>query len=310
MSITLTGFGGTSPAAVLSLLSFLVSSGSYTSIIAERSQNIEYELLKAPYRTFFNTNAHSSNDKKVVVYNLPNSLAEYLVALNEVHAIRSACYSNETVITYDPTSKSFLVDPSTLNEDFRKSSACATLAAIAKLDALAAENVTKNGDTVLLIGSGGREHALAVALSNSPLVKNVICAPGNGGTVGGKISNAKCEDTKNATIVRLVRELNVDMVVVGPEQPLVDGLVDCLKVECAGVRVFGPSRDAAELEASKVCCVDLYWQEVIIRFHRIDPLTLYLSQAFYLLVFNFINTPCLFYVTLEFYALLAIECKH
>ena len=79
----------------------------------------------------------------------------------------------------------------------------------------------------------------------------------------GKIINAtttvdgKPVNSKNETIVQLVKEYNVDMVVVGPEQPLVDGLVDCLKMECGeGLRVFGPSKDAAELEASKVCvCV-------------------------------------------------------
>ena len=96
-----------------------------------------------------------------------------------------------------------------------------------------------------------------MALANSPLVGKVICAPGNGGTsssagvCGYKIVNVP-SDSKNETIVKLVKEYRVDMVVVGPEQPLVDGLVDVLKVECGGVRCFGPSKDAAELEASKV----------------------------------------------------------
>jgi hypothetical protein len=256
MSITVTGFGGTAPTAVLEVLASLVHSGKYPSISAVRSQSIEYELLKAPYRTFFNSSA--CGDKNVVIYNLPASLAEYLAALDEVHSIRSACLSKTTVVTYDSTAKSFLVDPSSLTDEFSSASAQATLAAIAKLDALAAANVSKSGDTILLIGSGGREHALAVALANSPLVGRVVCAPGNGGTVndvslnGHKITNAGCKDTKNETIVELVKEYKADMVVVGPEQPLVDGLVDCLKVECGGVRVFGPSKDAAELEASKV----------------------------------------------------------
>lgn len=264
MSITVTGFGGTAPAAVLSTLASLTSSGEYTSITPSRSQSIEYELLKAPYRTFFNASASVGNGK-VVIYNLPSSLAEYLAALDEVHSIRSACLSNNTtVITYDASTQSFLIDPSSsssLDGEFRSKSAQATLAAISKLDSAAAANVSKTGDTILLIGSGGREHALAVALANSPLVGRVICAPGNGGTVsdvspnGGKITNAGCSDVKNETIVKLVKEYTVDMVVVGPEQPLVDGLVDCLAVECGGVRCFGPSRDAAELEASKVCDV-------------------------------------------------------
>jgi phosphoribosylamine-glycine ligase len=128
------------------------------------------------------------------------------------------------------------------------------LEAIGQFDSLAASRISQKGDTILLVGSGGREHALAVALADSPLVSRVICAPGNGGTDGGsgKIVNAACGDSKNETIVGLVKEYKVDMVVVGPEQPLVDGLVDCLAVECEGVRVFGPSKDAAELEASKV----------------------------------------------------------
>ena len=257
MSVTVTGFGGTAPDPVLKLLAQLVATGEYTSIKAIRSQSIEYELLKAPYRTFFGVNG-GGTDNKVTVYNLPSSLAEYLAALDEVHAIRSACLKNEVVITYDSTTGAFLVDPSSsLTNEFSVSSAQATLSAIAKLDNEAAANVIKSGDTVLLVGSGGREHALAVALANSPLVGKVICAPGNGGTsssagaCGHKITNVP-SDSKNETIVKLVKEHQVDMVVVGPEQPLVDGLVDVLKVECGGVRCFGPSKDAAELEASKV----------------------------------------------------------
>ena len=90
--------------------------------------------------------------------------------------------------------------------------------------------------------------------------------PGNGGMIceGGKIVNATIgmvNDTSdsepltksdNETIVQLVKSTNANMVVVGPEQPLVDGVVDVLAKECSEVRVFGPSMAAAELEASKV----------------------------------------------------------
>ena len=262
MSITVTGFGGTAPAPVLNLLTSLIAGGDYTSITAHRSQNIEYELLKAPHRTFFNPSTTvDADEKKMIVYNLPTSLAEYMASLDEVHSIRSACLKKELVVTYDHSIRGFVVDP-TDDSCLATKSSLATLQAIAKLDAMATAHVSKEGDVVLLIGSGGREHALAVALANSPLVHQVICAPGNGGTSssngsGKKIINATIDgvpvNTKNETIVQLVKEYKVDMVVVGPEQPLVDGLVDCLKVECGGVRVFGPSKDAAELEASKVC---------------------------------------------------------
>ena len=84
--------------------------------------------------------------------------------------------------------------------------------------------MTSQSDTVVLIGSGGREHALAVALAQSPLVKEVIVCPGNGGTQaeGGKISNAVDSNGNliskqdNDTVLELVKRVNAKMVVVGP----------------------------------------------------------------------------------------------
>ena len=106
-----------------------------------------------------------------------------------------------------------------------------------------------------MVGSGGREHAIAVALAKSPLVDAVICCPGNGGTQqeGGKITN-KGANQDNETVIRLVKETSASMVVVGPEGPLVDGLVDELALQCPAVRAFGPTKVAAQLEASKVRC--------------------------------------------------------
>jgi hypothetical protein len=112
----------------------------------------------------------------------------------------------------------------------------------------------------VLVGSGGREHALAAALAASPLVGEVHCLPGNGGTMaemmGGKVRNAggiiASTMVDNAAVIEYVRGVDADMVVIGPEQPLVDGLVDELRAECPDVMAFGPTSAGARLEASKV----------------------------------------------------------
>ena len=107
---------------------------------------------------------------------------------------------------------------------------------------------------VLLIGSGGREHALAWALSASPLLSQLYVAPGNAGTC----DIAECVDldpSDHSAIVSFCRGRNIDLVVIGPEAPLVAGLVDDL--ERAGIRAFGPSKAAAQLEGSKGFTKDL-----------------------------------------------------
>ena len=101
---------------------------------------------------------------------------------------------------------------------------------------------------VLLIGAGGREHALAWALTASPLLTKLYCAPGN----GGMAEIAECvplDVTRHADIVAFCREKGIDFVVIGPEAPLVAGLADDLAA--AGIKHFGPSRAAAQLEGSK-----------------------------------------------------------
>lgn len=103
---------------------------------------------------------------------------------------------------------------------------------------------------VLVIGSGGREHALAWKLSHSPKQPQVFVAPGNPGTANEPgISNVdiKVEDIEG--LVAYARDNAIDLTVVGPEVPLVMGVVDAFKA--AGLKCFGPSQDAAELEASK-----------------------------------------------------------
>ncbi|MBK8174375.1 MAG: phosphoribosylamine--glycine ligase [Rhodospirillales bacterium] len=107
---------------------------------------------------------------------------------------------------------------------------------------------------VLVIGSGGREHALCWALRASPLCQSLLCAPGNAGIA----EIAQCLDVASddvAGLVQLARDENVDFVVVGPEAPLVAGLVDQLEAE--GILAFGPRAAAAAIEGSKGFMKDL-----------------------------------------------------
>src|SRR5262249_47614899 len=101
---------------------------------------------------------------------------------------------------------------------------------------------------ILLLGSGGREHALAWKITASPLVEHLFCAPGNAGIA----QEAECvalDITDHRAVIAFCREKHVDLVVVGPEAPLVAGIVDDL--EAAGLKASGPSRRAAQLEGSK-----------------------------------------------------------
>jgi phosphoribosylamine--glycine ligase len=107
---------------------------------------------------------------------------------------------------------------------------------------------------ILLIGSGGREHALAWKIAASPLVERVYCAPGNAG-IAREAECVALDVADHAAIVGFCRTKAIDFVVVGPEAPLVAGIVDDL--EAAGIRTFGPSRAAAQLEASKGFTKDL-----------------------------------------------------
>ena len=102
---------------------------------------------------------------------------------------------------------------------------------------------------VLIIGSGGREHVLTWKLKKSPLVKEIYCAPGNGGIAGV----AQCVDIEATDIeglAKFAKEKKVDLTVVGPEAPLVAGIVDFF--EQKNLKIFGPSQKAARLEGSKV----------------------------------------------------------
>jgi len=108
---------------------------------------------------------------------------------------------------------------------------------------------------VLLIGSGGREHALAWKISQSPLLKKFYAIPGNPGIsdFAECIENISVEN--NAEIVNFAQEKNIDLVVVGPEVPLVNGLVD--ELEKVGIKSFGCNKKAAQIEGSKIFAKNL-----------------------------------------------------
>jgi len=107
---------------------------------------------------------------------------------------------------------------------------------------------------VLVVGNGGREHALVWKISQSPRADRVFVAPGNAGTdIEGE--NVPIQANDSPALVRFARDNDVGLTVIGPEAPLAEGIVDAFEAE--GLRVFGPNRAAAELEASKVFCKDL-----------------------------------------------------
>lgn len=101
---------------------------------------------------------------------------------------------------------------------------------------------------ILLVGSGGREHALAWKLGKSPKVEKIYVAPGNGGTA----NENKCENielTKIEDLLNFAKDKEIDLTIVGPEEPLINGIVDIFKKE--GLKIFGPDKSGARLEGSK-----------------------------------------------------------
>ncbi len=101
---------------------------------------------------------------------------------------------------------------------------------------------------LLIIGNGGREHAIAWKVAQNPKVETIYCAPGNGGThIENKCKNVKLYTTEE--LLNFAKTENIDITIVGPEANLVDGIVDAFKAE--GMSIFGPAKDAAQLEGSK-----------------------------------------------------------
>ena len=107
---------------------------------------------------------------------------------------------------------------------------------------------------VLIVGSGGREHAIATSVAKSPKVDKIYCAPGNGGISKlAECVNISATDTD--AMVEFAKKENIDLVMVAPDDPLVLGMVDAL--QAAGIRTFGPNKAAAIIEGSKAFSKDL-----------------------------------------------------
>jgi phosphoribosylamine--glycine ligase len=133
---------------------------------------------------------------------------------------------------------------------------------------------------ILIIGSGGREHALAWAIVKSPLADKLYCAPGNAGmeSLGERVA---LDTTDHDTVIAFCRDKDIGYVVIGPEAPLVEGLADAL--EKAGIEAFGPSRAAAQLEGSKAFTKDLCLRHDIptaayARFDELEPARAYIRE--------------------------------
>src|SRR5215467_807832 len=107
---------------------------------------------------------------------------------------------------------------------------------------------------ILLLGSGGREHALAWKIASSPLVERLYCAPGNAG-IAQEAELVSLDIADHAAVIAFCRAHDIGLVVVGPEAPLCAGMVDDLTA--AGIKAFGPSKAAARLEGSKGFTKDL-----------------------------------------------------
>ena len=107
---------------------------------------------------------------------------------------------------------------------------------------------------ILIIGSGGREHALVWKLKQSPAVDRMFCAPGNAGTAQ-LAENVAIPATDLSALARFARENDVDLTVVGPDDPLAAGIVDLFQAE--KLRVFGPTKSAARIESSKIFAKEL-----------------------------------------------------
>jgi phosphoribosylamine--glycine ligase len=139
---------------------------------------------------------------------------------------------------------------------------------------------------ILIIGSGGREHALAWKVAQSPRLKKLYIAPGNGGT-NACGENITMDVADHGSVLRFCQEKRIDLVIVGPEVPLADGLADSLSD--GGIRCFGPKRASAQIEASKVFAKDFMARHNIptaryVSFTQLDEAVRYLESVDYSVV--------------------------
>lgn len=263
---TVLGFGTRTPSCLVELL----RQAAPTTIQPVRSQGLELALLQQGRLFLHNDKANDKTTTSALIYALPTSLAEYAGAPSEAATVRQALLQGESSLvvavvdtaadailggTVESTLKAYSGDATA-----RQALTAAAWQALAALDQQAAHQQTGGTarDTVIVVGGGGREHALAVALARSPLVAKVWVTPGNGGTAaeGGKVANIPGGTQAVYDVVQYTRSYGAHMVVVGPEAPLVEGLVDALAKECPDVLCFGPSQAAAQLEASKAFSKD------------------------------------------------------
>ncbi|HDX8346429.1 TPA: phosphoribosylamine--glycine ligase [Aeromonas dhakensis] len=135
---------------------------------------------------------------------------------------------------------------------------------------------------VLIIGNGGREHALAWKAKQSPLVTRVFVAPGNAGTAHeGSIENVAISATDIPALLAFAKEQRIGLTIVGPEAPLVKGVVDAFRAE--GLAIFGPTAAAAQLEGSKAFAKDFLARHAIPtaeyqNFTEVEPALAYLRE--------------------------------
>lgn len=135
---------------------------------------------------------------------------------------------------------------------------------------------------ILIIGNGGREHALAWKVAQSPKVEKVFVAPGNAGTaLEAKVANVAIDPLNNSQLVEFAQKNNVYLTIVGPEAPLVNGVVDAFRA--AKLKCFGPTQNAAQLEGSKAFTKDFLARHKIPtaaygNFTEIDKAVAYIKQ--------------------------------